>query len=457
MTIASELAVRVAATRFEDLSPMALLYAKMGLLDTFGVGVAGASEEAAVIARKVMAGASGPAVVWGMQSRVAPLDAAFLNGIAANVLDFDDCTHNMGGHPSAPLLPALLALAESRGASGRDVLTAYVAGFEVQTQIGRGVNFHHYEKGWHATATLGVFGAGAGCARLLGLDAQKTQHALALCIASSGGAKSNLGSMAKPMHVGQSARGGLLSALLAAEGFTAQPDAFEHSQGFFELYNGAGNYSAEKILEKWGEPWDIEMPGIAIKQYPCCLSAQSAIDATLRLVREHNIKADQIEAVHSRTSARRLHHTNRPEPRSALDSKLSIQYVLARAVIDRGVTLDHFSGDNWESPEVRQMMARVSATEFSADADRSDMGADVTLVLKNGERKEGTIDLPVGHDHGQPLDGELLNEKFMACARGPLGTAQAERLHDAVNGIETLADIRELMKLLQPVSPAPAH
>src|SRR5258706_7596349 len=181
MTIATELAAKITATTFDDLGPRALHYARMGLLDTLGVGIAGAQEDAAVIARKIAGTATGPGTVWGTERHAEILDAAFLNGIAANVLDFDDCTDNLGGHPSAPVLPALLALGEKLQAGGRAVLTAYIVGFETETQLGRGVNFHHYEKGWHPTATLGVFGAGAACAKLLGLDANRTAHTLALC------------------------------------------------------------------------------------------------------------------------------------------------------------------------------------------------------------------------------------------------------------------------------------
>src|SRR6185295_5360226 len=190
MTVASDFAERIVASRYEQLTSAALRYAKIGLLDTLGVGIAGSSDEAAVIARRVSSTAPGAALVWGTRRRAEPLDAAFLNGIAANVLDFDDCTDSLGGHPSAPILPALLALAEERSASGRDVLTAYVAGFETETQLGRGVNFHHYEKGWHPTATLGIFGAGAAAAKLLRLDDQRTAHTLALCASMAAGLKS---------------------------------------------------------------------------------------------------------------------------------------------------------------------------------------------------------------------------------------------------------------------------
>ena len=297
MTLARELAARVVATSFEDVGEPAKHYAKIGLLDTIAVGIAGADDDAARIARRVVGGSAGQALVWGTGERIGCLEAAFVNGVAANVLDFDDCTDNLGGHPSSPILPALIGLAEELGASGRDVLTAYVVGFEIETCLGRGVNFHHYEKGWHPTATLGVFGAAAACAKLMGLDEQRTTHALGLCASLAAGVKSNLGSMAKPMHVGNCSRNGLMAAQLAAEGFTSNADALEHHQGFLEVFNGAGHYDIGRILAKWGTPWDIEMPGIAIKQYPCCLSTQAVVDAMIRLARDHDLRLEGVARI----------------------------------------------------------------------------------------------------------------------------------------------------------------
>jgi 2-methylcitrate dehydratase PrpD len=451
MTIAKELARRVVTTQYEDLTPGALHYAKIGLLDTLAVGIAGAVDEAAVIARKVGGGELGAALIWGTAARTSALHAAFANGIAANVLDYDDCTDNLGGHPSSPLLPASIALAEERHLSGRDLLTAYVAGFELETSLGRGVNFHHYEKGWHPTATLGVFGAAAACARLLKLDEEQTTRALALCASLAAGVKSNLGSMAKPMHVGNCSRSGLLAALLAAEGFTANADALEHPQGFFEVFNGPGTYSIERILEKWGTPWEIEMPGIAVKQYPCCLSTQGAIDVMIQLVREHDVRPDAVTAVDARVPARRLQHTNRPRPRSALDAKLSVQYVLARALTDRTVSLPHFEGDSYRDPDVERAMSLVDVQPFDEPMlnELGDSGAAVVLRLKDGRRLAGRIGRPVGHEPGVPLSPDLHKSKYEACVSGRLTPQQVTDVYNGVQAFEGVSDVRHFTACLE--------
>jgi 2-methylcitrate dehydratase PrpD len=453
MTLAQDLARRIVGTHFEALTPAAIRSARMGILDTLAVGIAGAKEDAALIARKVagrdhtnaLEWGSGAALVWGTGNRTSALEAAFLNGIAANVLDFDDCTDALGGHPSAPILPALIALAEERRASGRDVLVAYVAGFETETALGRGVNFHHYEKGWHPTATLGVFGAAAACARLIGLDAENTARALALCASLACGVKSNLGSMGKPMHVGQCSRSGLLAVLLAAEGFTGNADAIEHHQGFLEVFNGAGHYDAARIVEKWGAPWEIEWPGIAIKQYPCCLSTQSSVDLMLDLVRSHDLAPDRVARVSATFAARRLEHTNRPQPRSALDAKLSAQYVLARALTDRTVGLPHFEGEAFRDARVRDAMSRIEVRTFDdSTLERlGDFGAAIEVELADGRTLSGSIGRPVGHEPGNPLSPELLKAKFESCVSS-LARSQADALYECVQRFDALADVREL-------------
>ena len=448
MTLARELAARVVATSFDDIGEQAKHYARIGLLDTIAVAIAGADDEAARIARRIVAGSAGRAVVWGTGERIGALEAAFVNGVAANVLDFDDCTDNLGGHPSSPILPALIGLAEELDASGRDVLTAYVVGFEIETCLGRGVNFHHYEKGWHPTATLGVFGAAAACAKLMRLDEQQTTHALGLCASLAAGVKSNLGSMAKPMHVGNSSRNGLLAAQLAAEGFTSNADALEHHQGFLEVFNGAGNYDVGRILAKWGTPWDIEMPGIAIKQYPCCLSTQAVVDAMIQLARTHDLRLQDVARIDARLSARRLEHTNRPAPRSALDAKLSAQYVLARALVDRAVTLPHFEGDSYRDREIQEAMKLVHLDPLDARtlAREGDFFADIAVTLRGGNTVVGSIDRPVGHHAGVPLDSGRLKAKYEACVRHHLTRDQMDEFYGSVRSIERAGSIRALTK-----------
>ena len=281
----------------------------------------------------------------------------------------------------------------------------------------------------------------------MALDEQRTTHALGLCASLAAGVKSNLGSMAKPMHVGNCSRNGLLAARLAAEGFTSNADALEHHQGFLEVFNGAGHYDVGRILATWGTPWEIEMPGIAIKQYPCGLSTQAVVDAMIRLAQDHDLRPESVARIDARISARRLEHTNRPTPRSALDAKLSAQYVLARAMVDRAVTLSHFEGESYRDGEIQDAMKRVhvSPLDNGTLAREGDFFADISVALTGGGTVTGSIARPAGHYAGVPLEADKLRAKYEACVRHHLTGAQMDGFYEAVQSFEHAESIRELM------------
>jgi 2-methylcitrate dehydratase PrpD len=256
--------------------------------------------------------------------------------------------------------------------------------------------------------------------------------------------------MMKPLHVGHCARNGLFAALLAREGYTANTaSAFEHKQGFFEVFNGAGTYDAAKILPAWGKPWDIVEPGIAIKQYPCCGSTHPAIDAMLALVREHDLKADDVERIDSWTHTRRLEHTNRPNPQSELDAKFSVQYCLARALVDRKVAIAQFEGDAYKDAHVREVTSRVHAAAYTTAQFPADnhFGAEVKVTLKNGAVFTHKVDQPYGRTSKNPLTRELLKEKFVNCSVRALTGDNVERLYNAIDGLENCGDVREITAL----------
>jgi 2-methylcitrate dehydratase PrpD len=453
MSIAIDLAQRIAAIKYEDLPPDAVHWAKVGVLDTVGVTLAGCNEDTAWLAALALGANAGSSHIFGSDRRVNALDAAVINGAASHALDFDDCNNTFGGHPSAPVLSALFALADELGATGREFITAYVAGFEAETKIALAVNFHHYMKGWHPTATLGVFGSAAACARLLKLNAQQTAVALAAAVSFASGIKSNFGTMMKPLHVGHCARNGLFAARLAREGYTANTaSAFEHKQGFFEVFNGEGTYDAARILPAWGNPWDIVEPGIAIKQYPCCGSTHPAIDAMLALVREHDLKPADVERIDSWTHTRRLEHTNRPNPQSALDAKFSVQYCLARALADRKVAIDQFEGDAYKDARVRELTSRVHAAAYTTAQFPADnhFGAEVKVTLKNGAVHTHKVNQPYGRTSKNPLTRELLKEKFVNCAVRALPADTVERLYTAIDGLEKIDNVTEVSALTAP-------
>ena len=282
-------------------------------------------------------------------------------------------------------------------------------------------------------------------AHLLGLAPDATAKALALAASFSSGVKANFGTMTKPLHVGHSSRNGLFAALLASEGFTANPGAMEHRQGFLHVFNGEGNFNAEAILKDWGAPWDIVQPGVAIKQYPCCGSTHPAVDAMLSLVRDHGLTPAMVERVDSWTHPRRLAHTNRPDPQSELDAKFSVQYCLARALLDRRVSLEQFEGDSFRDPAIQALLPRIHAAphpEMSM-ASTEHFGAEVRATLTDGRVLTAKVTRPLGRGPENPLPADLLEAKFLNCAARALPMEAAEALLGVLRRVDTLVDMRQ--------------
>lgn len=456
MTLAEELAQRIVALRFEDLPAEAVAAAKAGLLDTLGVALAGAGEEAprAAVAVLLAHGARGKSLLLGTATRVSALDAAVINGMAANVLDYDDCNASLGGHPSSPILSALLALGEEMDAAGPQVLAAYVAGLETEAKMGRGVNDYHYEVGWHPTSTLGVFGSAAACAHLLGLSREQVANALAIAASHASGIKANFGTATKCLHIGNCARNGLLAALLAGKGFTAARDALEHKQGFLQVYNGAGNFDAGLILDGWAQPLDIVMPGIQVKQHPCCLSVQSAVDAMIALASRHDLKVADVARIDAAIHRRRLAHTDRPFPDSGIDAMLSLQYCLGRALIHRRIALEHFQGDAHRDRAVCDLMKRIHV-RVHPDSDRSednDFFAEIAVTMSGGASHRERVERPVGHEPGRPLPLPLLEAKFRACASRVLPAGNIAGVVESVLRFDRIGRMRNITDQLCPAA-----
>ena len=462
MTLARQMAERIVAMRSDNLPPAAIDWSKIGVMDTLGVALAGVREEAPATLAAVLGlqTTGGEALVLGTALRVSALDAALLNGVAAHVLDYDNTAANMGGHVSAVMVPALLAAAEAFDCSGMDVLVAHTAGYECGSQIGRAVHPFHTETGWHPTATVGVFAVAAACARLLNLSVEQTETALTLSTSLAAGNKANFGTMTKSLHVGQCARSGLMAALLARKGFTANADAFAHKQGYFKLFNGDGNFHPERVLETWGAPLDIIEPGASYKLYPCCYSTHSPIEAALNLVRDHGpFKADDIARVDSWTAPARLAHTDRAQPGTPLEAKFSVQYCVARAVLSGRVLLQDFDVAAFREPAVQRLLARVYAAPHldGQFAPRNGFAAEVKITLNDGRTFTARVLRPLGRTASNPIPPAQLKAKFEDCAGSVLAPAQVTALSHALDHFDTVASVRDFMHLLEaPAQPA-AH
>ncbi|NPT34913.1 MmgE/PrpD family protein [Paraburkholderia xenovorans] len=450
--ITLRLAHRIHAFGAEHITPRALAVARTAFIDTIGVTLAGSAEPCVRILLDTpgVAEAPGKCSVFGTARKTSALDAALVNGTASHALDYDDFSQPMGGHQSVPLISPLLALAEERRLGGEAIIAAYVIGIETEIRLARAVNYHHYDKGWHPTSTLGVFGAAAAASHLLKLDVDKTATALAIAASLAAGLKANFGTMVKPLHVGHCCRNGLLAVLLAERGFSANLAALEHKQGFFNAFNGPGTYDPTRIFEDWCAPLEIESPTMGLKQFPCCGSTHPAIAMALALVREDGVKADDIEAIHIQPHARRLPHTDSPDPQTSLNAKFSVQYAVARALLDGVVRLEHFEGDAHRDPRILRLLAitRTDPHPGMPEDSPHQFGAEVTVTMRDGRVLSRRVDDLIGRGGDHPMSGEELWEKFSDCSKRAIGSSEALALYERLESLEAVTDVSQLARLM---------
>ena len=451
MNATALLAEFVTKSRLEDCPEAALESARRAILDCLGVMLAGSIEPAARILQRVARAEGGSPLcsVVGTKSRTGAVWAALCNGTAAHALDFDDTNFALMGHPSAPVLAAALAAGELALADGRAVLHAFLLGFEVETTLAEVINPAHYAHGWHATCTLGTLGATATAARLLGLDAAQTRAALAVAASQSSGLKENFGTMTKPFHAGHAARSGILSALLAREGWTASDHALEGPQGFFNVL-GAGKVALEP-LGTLGTPWKILTTGVAVKPYPSCACTHSIIDSALELHRVQGIRPDEIAAVTVGVTAgvpRILIHSR---PRNGLQAKFSAEFVAAAALTDGRVGIATFQDDRAQDPAIQRLMERVTMVvdpEIPGDRERH-MWTRLTVRLKDG-RSATIAPRPVPGHPEHPLPLAALRAKFKECAGLVLPADRVDSVAQMVESLDTCPDLRSLTAILDP-------
>ncbi|HEV8458425.1 MAG TPA: MmgE/PrpD family protein [Methylomirabilota bacterium] len=452
MSATSGLAEFVAKSRWEDCPAAAVEAARRAILDCLGVMLAGSAEPAARIIQTVADAEGGTPLctVVGTGRRTGAVWAALCNGTAAHALDFDDTNFAMMGHPSAPVLSAALAAAELALADGRALVHAFLLGFEVETSLAEVLNPPHYERGWHATCTLGTLGAAAAAARLLGLDAIQVRTALAVAASQASGLKENFGTMTKPFHAGHAARSGVLAALLAREGWTASEQAIEGPQGFLRVL-GAGKIELE-ALERLGAPWKILTSGVAVKPYPSCACTHSIIDGTLELRRAHGLRPEQVAEVTVGVNAivpKILIHS---DPRTGLQAKFSAEFAAAAALTEGRVGLTTFTDDTVQDARIRAMMKRVRMVVDSAipgELERH-MWTRVTIRLADGRvLSVGPREVP-GHP-SNPLPLQALREKFSECASVALPPDRVDSVREIVEGLDACPDLRSLTAILSAV------
>lgn len=431
--------------------------ARTAVQDTVGVALAGAGEPAARSVQRVAQadGGAGACSVLGTDRTAGPTYAALANGTAAHALDFDDMCWVSLAHPSAPLVAACLAAGEAADASGRELLDAYVVGFEVECALGVVMNPGHYERGWHCTSTIGTIGAAAAAARVMGLDAKATGRALSIAASEACGLKENFGTMVKPLQGGLAARNGVLAALLAREAFTASEHAIDGPQGLLVAMQSAGR-DLSAAIDRLGRRWEIVEGGITVKLYPSCAATHPTIDTLRDLRREHDIDPSAVEAVAIDVDPVTPTVLIHDRPATGLEGKFSLHYCAAAALAFGRVGIDTFERDAMRAPEVVRLVPRVTmrADEQLGRESPPLTEARVMVRLADGRSLERFVRGARGYPD-RPASQAELDGKFITCARRAVTSAAADAALDWLRALDAAASVRDLGARLAASVPEP--
>lgn len=436
MTLTAHFARHIAEARPEA-APEALAAARDGVLDFLACAFAGAEDPSTSQLWRVLAPAAGAPVAQliGRPQRVDLYTAALVNGHAGHALDYDDVHASVRGHPSTVILPALLALAETRGSTAHALLNAYVVGVEAMARLGLALGSRHYELGFHSTATLGTVGTAAAAAHLLGLDAAATANALGLAATQSAGLRLQFGTDAKPLHAGLAARSGLLAASLAEAGLAGSPAFADGPIGFLAAY-GAGAEAPERLVEGFGAPWQIVAPGLIFKEFACCTGTHCAAEATLALRAEHAIDPAQVTAVTVTFPPGGDAPLVVQRPATGTEGRFSVEYVVARALIDGRLPVDAFDERPVEVDSAHLLAKVARRTDAAAPPMSNDARTRFSVVeitLADGR----SVSRRVAKVRG----ASDLRAKFLDAA-GPVPARQA--LPDLIARMESAADLAAL-------------
>lgn len=425
--LTKRLGEQVSAMATAGVSQEARDAARLSVIDSVAVMLAGRLESPVGIVRQ-LGRTSGRAIEVGGFERCGPDSAALINGIAAHVLDYDDVA--LRGHPGAVMVPALIALAGHVGASGARLLDAYVAGYQVWSDlVFRDEDIHHL-KGWHPTGVFGAVGAAAACSALLGLDARACSHALGLGASMSAGIMANFGSMAKSLHAGRAAQAGVVAATLAQLGYTSGEDALEHEQGFLKAVSPQGRVPVS--VEPCGpQELAILQRGVSIKKYPTCYYTHRAIDAVLTVREALQQRLDEIDQIEVHMSREHATVLRNHAPQDGLAAKFSIEFAMACALAHGRVSLLELQDDIVRSDVVQRLMRKakvVLSDRYSATWKGAAAADQVFVRLNDGSKVASDPQEHAVGDASLPLSRPRLEEKFIACIEAGRVPIPAERL-----------------------------
>ncbi|MBA2273736.1 MAG: MmgE/PrpD family protein [Actinobacteria bacterium] len=457
MALTKYVADFVLGLRFEGIPEPVRRQAAEHMLDGYGLALSAHAEKGHAIMRRYAERVScaQEVAVFGTSLRSSAELAALTNGLAMHAMDYDDTqlstnpdsVYGLLTHPTTPVLGAASAIAELVGASGRDLLTAYVAGVEVACRTSDASNPRHYQKGFHSTGTFGAIGAVAAAGKLLKLSHDQLLQALGIAAALSGGYRENFGTMTKPLHAGKAAEAGVFAARLAAEGFTAARNILEAKRGMYSA--SSDGYEPSRIDGRLGAPFFFEDPGISIKPYPSGSLSHPGQDAVLELVNEHDVHSDDVEKAIAGTNSAMPNALIYAQPQTALEAKFSFPYFLAIAILHRKVGIEEFRDDVVLGSEVQELMKRCShVVDPEIDARGfQHMDTRITIRLKGGRVLERVESFATGHPR-KPMSRGQLEAKFFECAELAIDRNQAQLAAEMILAIDDVEHVGKLHEML---------
>jgi 2-methylcitrate dehydratase PrpD len=431
-----------ASLAFDSLPDDVVAIAKSCLIDWLGVTLAGSYDALAEMLQAEAAeqGGAEQATVIGGKSRTSVLQAALLNGTASHALDYDDVNLSMPGHPTVPVVPAILALAERDGFDGRAFITAFIAGVESEVRIGALMGEAHYQKGWHTTGTVGTFGAAAGAAHMLGLDIDSTVAAYGIAGTQAAGLKSNFGTMCKPLHAGKAAANGLYAALLAKRGFTSNPEILECVQGFGDTQTD--NFQPDLALAGLGETFHAR--GILFKYHAACYGTHASIEAAVALREQHDLAADRIEKVEVRVPASYQKMCNIQNPTTGLEGKFSLRFTTAMAFAGANTArTDSYSAETCADPKIVSLRDRINVVP---EEKWEHANSEVIVSTNDGVVLRQMADASIA-ETDQARQWARLADKFRGLAEPAIGAEKAEKVVEAVGRLEAQDSLVEIAEL----------
>ena len=436
----------ISKVRFFDLPERVSSRIGVAFADCVGVMTAGANDPAPRLLRTVLAPNGGESSIVG-GGRGNAMEAAWINGAAAHALDFDDSARR-GGHMSAVLVPAILAEAEAINATGAQMVVAYAAGFETMSELVLRDPGEHHVKGWHPTGVFGAVAAAAACASLRQLNPAQAAMAIAISASQSAGIIANVGTMTKPLHAGNAAHAGVVSARLAQEGFTAAEDAFEHAPGFLNAFSPSGAIDVDSPVRA-GSVWRLcDDNRVGTKQYPLCYYTHRAIDGMLDLLRAHPVAASDVERISINMSPRNAAILRYHLPQTGLEAKFSVQFALACAVVAGRPGLSELTTEFVTRSDVQSLMKRVVVSRD--DRDDPDLPGyaiydQVVLDMRDGRRLQGPRVNRVRGGPDLPLSREAVWQKFEDCMRFS-GVDNPAGLFDLLVSLDRVDDVAGLAR-----------